>query len=92
MTEIIPFPARPLRVIENDKPVAPSPSSMGIIRSFITAMGSSIDPLKIKQDIHVRQGTVLESWVNESVEHLGHDVVIEMLENMTLHLMQEKRK
>ncbi len=92
MTQIIPFPARPLRVIEGEKTATPATSSMSIIRSFITAMGSSVDPLKIKQDIQVRQGTVLESWVNESVEHLGYEVTIEMLESMTLHLMQEKRK
>ena len=91
MADLIPFPARPLRVAENDTPATTVSAHLGVIRSFILAMGSSVDPLQIKRDIHVRQGKTLEEWTNESVEHLGNDVVIEMLESMLLHLKKDKR-
>lgn len=72
--------------------VVPFPGSarvsqrLSLLRSYIIAMSSSTDPEQIKRDIHHRQGKLLEQWTDESAEHLGHGVVIEMLESMLLHL------
>lgn len=91
MTEIIPFPARPLRVVTSDKPAATITERLTELRKFILAMGPEADPLQAKKDFEVRQGKLFETWVDESVIELGHDVVIEMLESMVLHLKNERR-
>ena len=88
MTDIIPFPARPLRVVTKE-PVTTEQSAF--ISSFIIAMGSTADDLQLRGYIHERQGKLLENLVDESVHHLGHDAVIEMLESMLLHLRNDKR-
>ena len=102
MADLIPFPARPLRVVAlaedsatctkvSDKPAFTVSECLTDLRKFILAMGPEADSLQMKQDFHVRQGKIFETWVDESVIELGHDVVIEMLESMLLHLKKERR-
>ena len=86
MSQIIPFPNK-LKV----DPTTKVSARMDLLGSFILAMGSTVDPLQIRGYIHERQGKLLEHWTNESVEHLGNDAVIEMLESMVLHLKNERR-
>lgn len=86
MSTIIQFPTK----LKVDEPTKVS-ARMDLLGSFIIAMGSTVDPLQIRGYIHERQGKLFEHWTNESVEHLGHDVVIEMLESMLLHLKKDKR-